>query len=580
MVSLQSPCPTSKRTLVHPSPRFPSSKDEHIEREIETGTPGASIEQGHRARPTYRAWLDPLLVAILVGGFIGRLIISAWRPYWYDEFLSMLTYGTIPQSTADMLSHLATNSVHPPLYQMLLMQWMRVFGHGEVATRSLSNLFVVVATAFLYLTVSRLLDRRAALGAATVFTLLYVVFFLAMEARSYALSIMLAAIAGYLVIRIIDQSLRSFPSRVALWSGEGLALSLTNIGLMFSHYYNVFLVASHAVFLLVFSIVRGPSRSRLRGLGFLVVFYLSQISVFAAFWLPSFLQQATNRTGSYSLDGMPENPLAVFVNFTVSAYLPVQQFPILSVLALTVAIAPVGWALIRISNSGDQQSNSVGHWGIIFLGVWLFFPFLFAYAGFAVSGFERYSVRYFAYTGPAFAALLVIGAVQAARSVFPTAPLRESGGWGRAVARDVLACSALVLFVLPAAYDAGTTSHDAYRDIADAVSDIVESDATGSYVLYEVTHGKEPFVDYYLKRNRTDVRVRSTIPFSDELAGTFDFEAELAEFEEHDHLIVMFPHITHDNAPNTMAILSERYHVRLAQLDATARGIVVFDVSG
>jgi predicted membrane-bound mannosyltransferase len=83
------------------------------------------------------AWM----IVLLIGGVLLR-VAELHRSYWSDE-LATLTQVSQP-SIAAMIEAIR-GDVHPPLYNLLVYGWVRLFGYSEVVTRSLSLLFGVAA---------------------------------------------------------------------------------------------------------------------------------------------------------------------------------------------------------------------------------------------------------------------------------------------------------------------------------------------------------------------------------------------------------------------------------------------------
>src|SRR5262249_26787270 len=132
-----------------------------------------------------------LLCLILFFSFVLRLALADLKSYWYDEILSVAIYGSNHATLSSALEDLAAHSAHPPLYHVILSYWMKLFGTEEVATRTLSNLYVTGATLCLYVLALRLFGRRVAIASALFFALSYTATFYGLEVRSYAQSIFL-----------------------------------------------------------------------------------------------------------------------------------------------------------------------------------------------------------------------------------------------------------------------------------------------------------------------------------------------------------------------------------------------------
>ena len=91
------------------------------------------------------------------------MLLAGWNSYWFDEILSVARYGTDNDTIVSALKTLAQHSSHPPLYHIILFFWMKLFGDAEIATRTLSNLYVTGATLCLYILALKLFGRRVAI---------------------------------------------------------------------------------------------------------------------------------------------------------------------------------------------------------------------------------------------------------------------------------------------------------------------------------------------------------------------------------------------------------------------------------
>ena len=90
-------------------------------------------------------WLHthPEITLILFLSFIARFFLADWNSYWYDELVSVKTAGSRSgHSALDVVRSMITGDRHPPLYQIILFYWMRLFGDSELATRMLSTLLI------------------------------------------------------------------------------------------------------------------------------------------------------------------------------------------------------------------------------------------------------------------------------------------------------------------------------------------------------------------------------------------------------------------------------------------------------
>jgi uncharacterized membrane protein len=197
----------------------------------------------------------------------------AWRCYgvadrslWYDEANSYFT-SQIPLSN---LNDRLRYDSHPPLYYLLLKAWTAVFGTSPLALRAPSVLFGVASILGVYLmTVEALRGRdgdkiarspkaaeigfwAAALVAVSAFQI-----HAAWEVRPYGLDVALAAFSSWVLLR----ALHAKSGRYALWTLYALLALLFS----YTHYFALFTIAAHAMFVLGYLTVNARDDKRLRG---------------------------------------------------------------------------------------------------------------------------------------------------------------------------------------------------------------------------------------------------------------------------------------------------------------------------
>ena len=203
-------------------------------------------------------WLILTVAGILAIGIALRFF--ARSDLWADEVLSV-NIAQLP--IADLEGALRQDGA-PPLYYALLHFWMRVFGTGNEAVRSLSGVFGVLALVPAWFVGRRLDWRRARAGlqdpdarpiawtltlllAASPFAIRY-----ATEARMYSLVILLVLV-GYLALaRVLDQ-----PS----W-GRLLVLAVVAGLLLYTHYWSFALFAVVGAWLVWIALRGEPERRR------------------------------------------------------------------------------------------------------------------------------------------------------------------------------------------------------------------------------------------------------------------------------------------------------------------------------
>lgn len=513
-----------------------------------------------------------ILCLILFASFVARLFISD-RSYWYDEILSVAIYGSNHESLASAMRSLAAQSAHPPLYHAVLYAWMQAFTTDEVATRTLSNLYIAGATLCLYLLAFRLFGRRVAILSSLLFAFSYTATYFGTEVRSYAQSLFLVTLSSLLLWRWLKRD-QSAPRR---YTGSSLALILCNIGLLLTHYANALFVVAQAVFSCLFVLCRGAG-TRVRALTGLVAFYLLQFAVAIAIWGPAALSTHKRFAAEerFSVHGLPSlTPPEIFFQSVVQ---PNLRLPLVLVLAVFALLAIV---LVRRTRRHFLNAGSAAPLNVIFLWyltAWAFLPSLLAYIAFLAAGSERYVPRYLAISVPPFSILLALALEQAIgllAFVWPKRGLPIKRHYLRnATLYALLACAVLVL---PNAYRTAKDPKGLYRDIARSIVTLTERDPLSRFAIYEAALRHQSLLDYYLLRaSKGKLRVDGTLPLSEERRGRDPLRRLGPRAAESDFVVVVFPYVSARAFPILLPLVQSRYDFAFSQMDRTGRGYVVF----
>jgi mannosyltransferase len=229
------------------------------------------VSAGTRPRPVARApsRLGPALrlpsrdrraavaaVAIPAAIVTAAALLRAWglgrQGLWYDE---AVTAWLLRGTPAQMLSALPHSESTPPLYYLLAWSWVRLFGDTAAGLRALSAVAGTATVAVVFAAGRSLVSRRVGLIAAALVAVNPLLLWYSQEARSYALLVLLGALALWLALRVREEPT---PGRLLAWAlGAALALA--------THYFAAFVVAPQAV--LVLAQRRAALRWRLLALG-------------------------------------------------------------------------------------------------------------------------------------------------------------------------------------------------------------------------------------------------------------------------------------------------------------------------
>src|SRR3954469_2645236 len=168
---------------------------------------GMGPAQPRVARAPYAA-LGLLMAASLLLRS-GRLAVG----YWIDEGIAV---GIASHGAAQIPGVLGQDG-SPPLYYLLLHEWMGLVGSGEGATRSLSLLFALAAVPVAWWAGSAVFDRRAGLYAAAGAAGCPFLTYYAQETRMYSLVVVLSLLASAAFVLAFVRGRRGHLVGLGVW---------------------------------------------------------------------------------------------------------------------------------------------------------------------------------------------------------------------------------------------------------------------------------------------------------------------------------------------------------------------------
>ncbi|MGW2703694.1 glycosyltransferase family 39 protein [Streptomyces sp. NPDC001340] len=191
----------------------------------ETRSAEAAESGRHRTRP----WLWPSLLTLgLTGHGLTAPLLSR------DE---LVTWDVAKRDTSQILATLHNVDAVHGTYYLLMHMWVGLFRDSVIALRLPSVCAMAGAAAVTTLIGNRLFGRRAGILAGILFSLVPAVSRYGQEARSYALVILMVALATLLLLRALD-------NRRSPWRWAAYALALTSVGLL--HLVALSVVPAHA----------------------------------------------------------------------------------------------------------------------------------------------------------------------------------------------------------------------------------------------------------------------------------------------------------------------------------------------
>ncbi len=173
------------------------------------------------------------LLMVVLGALALRLIGLQAQSIWYDEGWSIhLAREPLGRALAQIASE---GHTHPPGYYLVLMIWVRLFGHGVFAVRALSAVVGALTVWAVYALGAYLFDRSTGLMGAILLALAPAHVVYSQEARMYALLAFCCALVWQLAARCVRQG--------GSWGWcQWAALVAAEAGALYCHYFGVFVL--------------------------------------------------------------------------------------------------------------------------------------------------------------------------------------------------------------------------------------------------------------------------------------------------------------------------------------------------
>ncbi len=167
-----------------------------------------------------------LVILITLIGLGLRVLLLARKGMWLDETFSVWVAN---HSVGEMLRWIVKIDQHPPLYYLLLRNWIALRGDTPYDVRLLSALFGAGAIPMVYLIGKRMSGATMGLAAAVLLALSPFNIYYAQETRMYTLLTFNVAVAMYALVRLLTdaRAVRPIGSQVRdylrAWRAPGLA---------------------------------------------------------------------------------------------------------------------------------------------------------------------------------------------------------------------------------------------------------------------------------------------------------------------------------------------------------------------
>ncbi len=254
------------------------------------------------------------------------------------------------QMSLSSILDLMKSENNPPLHFILLHFWIKLFGISALSVRFLSVIFSVLCAYVMYLIGLKFFSYRVGVVAGLLFTFSNLNLLLAHEARVYELFALLSALSMYYFLSVKEHKNRNiFYAK----------LLITNILLVYSHYFGFFIIFIQSISVLLFKDIRKP----------LLKSYLIYLLLFVCLYIPNMLI-LLNRFSVSSHGTWLGNPGGI-----TGIYEMLWSFsnqPVTTVICITILAV----ALVKMLFTKQKTNNATNKMIIL---LWFSFPFFFMF---------------------------------------------------------------------------------------------------------------------------------------------------------------------------------------------------------
>lgn len=316
-----------------------------------------------------------ILAAIIVLNFVVKGIFISSTSIAGDEPFSIYH----AQMNIKYIIKLLSTGNNPPLYEILLHFWIKLFGISELSVRMPSLIFSTITVFYVFRIGFKYFNLRIGIVASLLFIFSNYQTLYAHEARVYTMFGMLSTISMFHFLSLVDRQERR-------WFHFGI-LTLTNIVLIYSHYFGFFVLGIEFTFILVSKELRKNLWKQILASTLLIfIAYIPNIKIITE----RFLDSSQNGTWLTKPNGL------------ASLYTMIVKFanaPVVAVTTITILLISLGIYIVKRENIEIPKTK-------LLIAVWFAIPFILM---FCISYFiPMYLDRYLIFISSSFVILIPI----------------------------------------------------------------------------------------------------------------------------------------------------------------------------
>lgn len=260
------------------------------------------------------------------------------------------------QMNISSIIKLLSEGNNPPLYEIILNSWIKLFGITEFSVRFPSLIFSSITVLFIYKLGTKYLNKRIALYSSIIFIFSNYHILFAHEARVYSLLGMLSVISMYYFMGILHyctaDNRKNLNVRKRL-----IMLIIINTLIIYSHYFGFFILITQFIFFVSNkTLISKYWKQLLISIALIGLLYLPNIYVI----LNRFIESSSNGTWVKTPNGID------------SVYNMIRQYsnaPVVAVCIISILVASFVKTIINIKREKRNIYNRL----VVFWFVFIFF---------------------------------------------------------------------------------------------------------------------------------------------------------------------------------------------------------------